>query len=74
MKQRKVDMFERNGHELVNLALKIDSSNQMEGIGDRQGRSPVCIACHDTIVALDTLIRAVTVLLRVEANGEERRA
>ena len=32
MKQRKFEMFERNGQELLNLALKLDSNNKMEEI------------------------------------------
>lgn len=64
MKQRKIDVFESNGHELVNLAMKLDSSSEMDGAGGRLERTPVCKARHDTIVALRHLIRAVAVLLK----------
>lgn len=64
MKLRKVDVFERNGHELFNLALKLDSNSKLEDAGDHLERSPLSRARHDTIVALGALIRAVAVLLR----------
>lgn len=64
MKERKVDVFERNGHELVSLALQLDSSAKPEGVEGRKERSPVCRARHDTIVALEALILALAVLLK----------
>lgn len=64
MKQRKIDLFERNGRELVNLALKLEPNSKMEEIGGRKERSPMCQARHDAIVAMGALIRVVTALLK----------
>ena len=64
MKQRKIDVFERNGHDLLNLALELDSNNKMVEAEGRRERSPTCRARHDAIVAMGALIRAVTALLR----------
>lgn len=64
MKQRSIDVFECTGKELVNLALKLDSSNKMEENGGRKERSPICRARHDAIMALGSLIRVVAVLLK----------
>jgi hypothetical protein len=65
MKQRNIDIFEHSGHDLFNLALKLDSNSKMEEIGGRKERSPVCRARHDAIVAMGALIRVVTVLFKV---------
>jgi len=64
MKQRKFEMFERNGQELLNLALKLDSNNKMEEINGRKELPPLCRARHDAIMAMGSLIRVVTVLLK----------
>ena len=64
MKQKKVDIFERSGQELFNLALKLDSNNKMEEVGGRKERPPICRVRHDAIVAMGALIRVVAVLLK----------
>jgi len=64
MKQKDIDVFEHNGQELVKLALRLDKGVKLEEVEGRKNRSFICRARSDSIMAMEAIIKVVSLLLR----------
>jgi len=64
MKQRDVDVFDRRGRELLNLAIKLEARGKLRATEGQKDHTLISQSRQMTIVALDALIRVVSALLR----------
>ena len=62
MKRNNFDAFEKQGRELIRLALKLDSNFKLEDGEDQKERSSLIRARRNSIMALDALIKVVSTL------------
>ena len=64
MKQRDVDVFDRRGRELLNLAIKLEARGKLRATEGQKEHALISQSRQVAIVALDALIRLVSALLR----------